>query len=293
MSGRWGWAAGRAACAACGAVLGSARADEGTITPVRANTLYQSPLPASNGAGWYCYAGVSTSAFHRRALLAFDVGAAVPAGATITGATLTLTMSRCGTDCFSTIVLDLHRVTADWGEAGSDAGDPGGQGAEPQEGDATWEHRFWPDVLWVKPGGDHAEYPSASAAVGGLGEYAWGGTAEMAADVQSWLDAPESNHGWILRAPIGAPLHARRFNTREHPDPSTRPRLTITFIPPFSCCVDYNGDEELDFSDIEGFLVSYNAQTPGSCAPGADLNGDEEFDFSDIERFLALYTAGC
>ncbi len=59
------------------------------------------------------------------------------------------------------------------------------------------------------------------------------------------------------------------------------------------CCIDYNGDEEIDFSDIEGFLAAYAAQIPGSCAPGADLNGDEEFDFSDVERFLALYAAGC
>ncbi len=59
------------------------------------------------------------------------------------------------------------------------------------------------------------------------------------------------------------------------------------------CCVDYNEDEEIDFTDVEGFLAAYAAQVPGNCAPGADLNGDEEFDFSDIERFLALYNAGC
>ncbi len=59
------------------------------------------------------------------------------------------------------------------------------------------------------------------------------------------------------------------------------------------CCVDFNGDEELDFSDIEGFLAAYTAQVPGACAPGADMNGDEEFDFSDIEAFLAKFNAGC
>ncbi len=59
------------------------------------------------------------------------------------------------------------------------------------------------------------------------------------------------------------------------------------------CCVDYNNDFEIDFSDVEGFLAALAQQVPGDCAPGADLNGDDEFDFSDIERFLALYNAGC
>ncbi len=69
--------------------------------------------------------------------------------------------------------------------------------------------------------------------------------------------------------------------------------IRITGIAPSACCVDYNNDQELDFSDIEGFLAALSAQIPGTCAPGADLNGDEEFDFSDIEAFLAKYNLGC
>ncbi len=60
-----------------------------------------------------------------------------------------------------------------------------------------------------------------------------------------------------------------------------------------TCRIDYNFDGEIDFSDIEGFLVSYSAGILGTSAPGADLNGDGEIDFSDIEVFLALYVAGC
>lgn len=60
-----------------------------------------------------------------------------------------------------------------------------------------------------------------------------------------------------------------------------------------TCCVDYNTDGELDFSDTERFLANLILQIPGTCAPGADLNNDGEFDFSDIEAFLALFALGC
>lgn len=54
-------------------------------------------------------------------------------------------------------------------------------------------------------------------------------------------------------------------------------------------CVDFNGDGEVDFTDVEFFLAAFTAQIPGDCAPGADFNGDGEFDFSDIEAFIATY----
>ncbi len=59
-------------------------------------------------------------------------------------------------------------------------------------------------------------------------------------------------------------------------------------------CIDYNGDTEIDFTDIEGFLARYVA-TSGNlddCAPlGADQNGDDEIDFTDIEVFIAKYNS--
>lgn len=66
-------------------------------------------------------------------------------------------------------------------------------------------------------------------------------------------------------------------------------RLEATPVGGFFCCVDFNGDEEIDFADIEGFLAALDAQIPGNCKPGADFNDDGEFDFTDIESFLALF----
>ncbi len=54
------------------------------------------------------------------------------------------------------------------------------------------------------------------------------------------------------------------------------------------CPVDLNADGEVDFSDIEAFVMLYAA---GSTQ--ADFNFDTEVDFSDIEVFLALYGPGC
>lgn len=59
------------------------------------------------------------------------------------------------------------------------------------------------------------------------------------------------------------------------------------------CRIDYNGDDEIDFSDSELFVLQYGMGTLGTCAPGADLNEDGEVDFSDIERFIQFFNAGC
>ena len=65
------------------------------ITPSKDNTLYESINgDTSNGAGQYFFTGRTNGGSRRRALLAFDIAAHVPGGATIQSATLTLHMSR-------------------------------------------------------------------------------------------------------------------------------------------------------------------------------------------------------
>jgi len=65
--------------------------------------------------------------------------------------------------------------------------------------------------------------------VGPLGSYSWGTNAAMVADVQSWLASPSTNFGWIVVGDESANLTAKRFGSREHPDPNLRPRLTIVY----------------------------------------------------------------
>jgi hypothetical protein len=121
----------------------------------------------------------------------------------------------------------------DWGEGDSFASS--GNGASASPGDATWAFRFFPDTPWTAPGGDFVSTPSATVPVEETpGPTTWASTPGMIGDVQSWLDSPGSDFGWIV---IGEEIvlgSARKFESRENPDPALRPMLTVEFEPPAS-----------------------------------------------------------
>lgn len=95
------------------------------LQPVMDGTLYEHPSGAlANGSGSHLFAGRTAQPFARRALLAFDVASAIPAGATILSVELQLDASRVADSTDRTI--RLHRVTESWGEGASDA--PGEEG---------------------------------------------------------------------------------------------------------------------------------------------------------------------
>jgi hypothetical protein len=195
---------------------------------VKDNTLYEDPTGAqSNGSGERFFAGFTAIPEIRRGLIAFDVAGAVPPGATIDSVALKLNMSK-------TIVgvqpVALHRALADWGEGASDAPGEEGIGTFPETGDATWLHTFFPNDFWITPGGDFDPVASASQDVGGNGPYTWS-SATMAADVQTWLDDPAGNFGWVVVGNESTDPTAKRFDTKENTVSSVRPVLTIEFTP--------------------------------------------------------------
>ncbi len=214
---------------ACLMVLAAhaAFADFAAVGASKDNTLYLDGTGGlSNGAGAYLFAGQAGSV--RRGLLAFDVASAVPAGSTIQSVTLTLHCSRAPF-LAPAVACTLNRVLANWGEGASDAGDPGGTGTAAAPGDATWIHTFFPGSLWTTPGGDFDATVSASQNVGDAGTYVWGSTAQMVADVQSWLDTPATSYGWIVRGVEGGGSNARRFDTKENALTENRPILGIQY----------------------------------------------------------------
>lgn len=71
---------------------------------------------------------------------------------------------------------------------------------------------------------------SASIDVSVIGSYTWGSTAQMISDVQSWLDQPSSNFGWVIVGNETASRTAKRFDTRENTLPGSRPLLIVTFM---------------------------------------------------------------
>jgi len=100
-------------------------------------------------------------------------------------------------------------------------------GAPATPNDATLRHRFFDTIFWTTEGGDFSATVSASQSVGPVGVYTWS-SSQMRADVQSWLDDPASNFGWLVLGDESDILTAKRFDTRESASP---PVLTIQYRP--------------------------------------------------------------
>ena len=207
-----------------------ALADVVTLSASKDNTLYEDGTGSlSNGAGQFLFAGKTNVNTIRRALIAFDVAGTIPAGSTITSATLTLNMSIT---IVQGVPVTLLRARADWGEAGSQAPGFEGTGGPAAPGDVTWLHTFHDTAFWLQPGGDFVAVPSATTTVDQIGPYTWGSTAQMVADVQSWLDAPAGNFGWIILADESTFPTAKRFDSSQNLNESVRPALRVEFAPP-------------------------------------------------------------
>jgi hypothetical protein len=211
-----------------GGVPSLATAQLANINPIKDNTLYQY-VPAdgdrSNALGNHFFAGETGMGEFRRGVLAFDIAGNIPAGSTILGVTLSLNMSRTGLDDARNI--ELHKMLADWGEGTSVAPGEEGTGAPATTNDATWRHRFFDTIFWTTEGGDFSATVSASQSVGPVGVYTWS-SSQMRADVQSWLDDPASNFGWLVLGDEVDILSAKRFDTRESASP---PVLSIIYRP--------------------------------------------------------------
>jgi hypothetical protein len=214
-------------CVALGAAAGAETAVVGAAADA---TLIESVDGGlANGSGPVLFAGrtgQSTGSL-RRGLLRFEVAAALPAGARVTGAELVLALTPSNPVQAN---VALHRVLASWSEGPSQAG--GGGGAAAQPGDATWLHRVFDTSDWSQPGGDFSPTASSVASVGDAGTYVWPSSTELVADVQDWLDAPASNHGFMLVGDETGPSTSKRFVSREGSDASLRPRLVVTYDGP-------------------------------------------------------------
>ncbi len=203
-------------------VLGSNSYAQTTVelNPDKDNSIY-SESENSNGEG-KLFSGQTCSDNSRRALLEFDIAAIVPFGATITDVTLTLNMDNvspgAGTQDYS-----LHRAVTEWGE-GTSSGD--GEGAAPVAPDATWLDAMYESSEWDDAGGDFYSVASATSPIGEvLTDYTWSST-RVVANVQNWLDYPNSNHGWILIGDEEITCSARRFGSK---DDGTAPVLEVTY----------------------------------------------------------------
>ncbi|MBS0197141.1 MAG: DNRLRE domain-containing protein [Planctomycetes bacterium] len=274
--------------AACLALPLAARADVVTIDASKDNSLYEffpekGETAHSNAKGSYLFTGETIGSSRRRALLTYDIAAAVPAGSTINSVTLNLTVSRMSSESQP---ITVHRVSNSWGEGSSMAIGNEGQGADATAGDATWVSRFHPGVQWATPGGDFAA-AGPTFVVAGVGSYSFSHSM-LAADVQAWLDGA-SNFGWIIVGNETAPGSSMRFGSRENVDASSRTTLTVDFSPPAPGCIgDYNQDGGIDGSDVQAFFTDWEAGLDV-----ADVNQDGGVDGGDTQFFFEHWEAGC
>lgn len=203
------------------------------IPPFKDNTIYEEYNDNSNGAGDYLFAGMTQGLNTggvgklRRALLAFAIADSLPAGAVVDSVRLTVHISKVPDN--TARATTLHRVTANWGEGASDAADPGGQGTAAEPGDATWFYRIYATESWTTTGGDFIATASAQTNFGANDTFPAWASAQMAADVQGWLDTPVTNHGWIVRGDEATEQSARRFDSSEHPTAANRPALRVYY----------------------------------------------------------------
>lgn len=197
------------------------------LTPSADTTIFEESASSASGAGAFSFVGNTAGGVARRSLLRFDLSGVAP-DSTVVSATLSIYVNRVSSGLESS-AASAHRLLADWGEGASD-GSAGGAGADALAGDATWSHRFWDtDALWASAGGDFAAAPSAVTNLAPSGASTWTGIG-LAADVQAWIHAPQSNFGWIL---IGNEdvRSAHRFYASESTATSVRPMLRIEVAP--------------------------------------------------------------
>lgn len=198
------------------------------LEPSKDNTMFEETPIFSNGQGhlFSGFTALNNGVNERRALLAFNLTNAVPAGAPIASAKLTLRVTKNSPEN-PLVDFVLHKVNEEWGEAGSDAGPNGGAGVAAQTNDATWSHRLFNVAQWATEGGTFSAVASGVKTIGGTGVYVFDDP-PLADDVRSWIANPAQNFGWIL---VGdnVTAGAKQFASGENADPALRPKLSITY----------------------------------------------------------------
>jgi len=213
-------------------------ADVVTLVSNRDTTIYQGNPSNSDGAGQAMFVGNTNVPSASRGLVDFDIAGNIPAGSTITGVQFSLVLVLAASGA-TTTQIELHRLLADWGEGSAGRGSGASHGDQgfstPADGTAaTWTHRFYKTTPWTNRGGDFAATASASTMVGRANmACSWDSNSSpgMVEDVQSWLDNPSSNFGWLLLGDESKRATARVFKTREAQAQGAAPSLVVTFTP--------------------------------------------------------------
>jgi PEP-CTERM motif len=193
------------------------------------------------------FVGADGQSRPKRGLIEFNIPAFIPAGSTITSASLSLVLGQVAGSDTTPRNIGLFDVTTNWaGGVNGATGFPGpgfggtGRGFPPNPGDVTWNFAKFNTIPWNTPGGggDFVSTESAATVVSqNLNTpYVWGSTPQMVVDVQGWLDGAVPNFGWLLKNDSeGSATTFRAFYTAggavEQSVPDFAPVLTVDFEP--------------------------------------------------------------
>jgi hypothetical protein len=107
--------------------------------------------------------------------------------------------------------------------------------------------------------------------------------------VQSWVDNPATNFGWVLRGDETSSGSAKRFDSRQNSVPSFRPSLSITFtLPSTRPPGDVNDDGMVNRTDLPLFWDRFSLETALGF-DGGDFNGDGRADLIDLALLQSRY----
>lgn len=197
------------------------------LTANKDNTIFEQNQGNSNGAGPYLGVGRNnqTPGYKTRAMISFNLST-LPFNAEIQDATLNLYSSQpsniAGPQSHS-----LHKMLQNWGE-GTSYSTQGGVGTAATSTDATWLSAFHTITPWTTVGGSFLPTSSASTIVDNAGAYSWHSNG-MVNDLQTWLNNPSSNYGWMIKSNETSFPDAKRYDSREGNVP---PSLDITYSTP-------------------------------------------------------------
>lgn len=243
--------------------------------------------PTANGAGQSLFVGLinappnSTNGI-RRGLIAFDIASAIqtlgvqPFDVQLDSVQLAMLVTKEAAGP-NTADISLHRLQSAWTTGASAAGSASGGFNTALDHDATWYYASFPNQRWNNAGGDFAPSASATSTVGATTNARWESVG-MLADVQSWLDRPSENFGWMLVGNETIQQSVKRFASKEALAAANRPRLLVNFTRLVPGDTDGNGKVDIvDFASVRR-----NFGKPVTTRLEGDLNRDSKVDIADF-----------
>ncbi len=188
--------------------------DSDNFTPLADSEINNADADSNFSSGLTVVSGKLNNGSIRRCFYRFDLST-IPTNATVTSASVTVSVDKVPSGGGADSTFDLRRVLKSWTET-----------------NVTW------NTPWTTPGASHSSDASStgssSAAVtaAALGPVDFPSTPNLIADVRLWITNSSANFGWLLISQDEVTLKtARRFGAKE--DPSTAPVLTINYtLPP-------------------------------------------------------------